>query len=107
MRPLGVSVLTETSYLSSFAAAINLGTVEKEFYWATNDSKLLIEYLSLVKTTVLSSLHLFTRQVTEDPMQARLYADLCLRQASRDSSQQKTLLKLAYMLETASPDIQD
>ena len=83
LRPLGVSVLTETSYLSSVAAAINLSSVEKEFYWATSDSKLLIEYLSLLKTTLLPSLHLLRAQVCEDPTKARLCADLCLRSANK------------------------
>ena len=33
VRPLGICVVTETSYLSMVTAAINLGSIEKEFYW--------------------------------------------------------------------------
>ena len=61
VRPLGICVVTETSYVSSVTAAINLGSIEKEFYWQTSDTKLLIEYLGVLKTAVADNLHMFNQ----------------------------------------------
>ena len=71
VRPLGVCIVTNTSYISSVAATINLGSLEKEFYWAMGDTKLLIEYLSVIKTSVAENLHLFGQKVLESPFEIR------------------------------------
>jgi len=87
VRPLGVSFVAETSYVSSVEAAINLSSNEKECYWATHDTKLLIEYLSLVKQCLLSgSLHQLSQQVVERPSDIREAADYCLMKASNESA---------------------
>ena len=59
MRPLGICILSETSHISTIEAAINLGSIEKEFYWSTSETELLIKYLGLLKTTLADNLHMF------------------------------------------------
>ena len=65
VRPLGFSVVKQTSFLSSVEAAISLGSNEGETYWATHDTKLLIQYLSLVRTSLADSLHMLGQRVAE------------------------------------------
>jgi len=81
---LGICIVTETSYISSVAAAINLGSIEKEFYWATGDTKLLIEYLCLLKTSVAENLHLLNQRILESPRDIRSAANQCLSVAKNE-----------------------
>ena len=78
VRPLGICIVAETSHVSSVEAAINLGSIEKEFYWATSNSRLMIEYLSTLKTTVADSLYLFNQKIFESPKQVRATATKCI-----------------------------
>lgn len=103
VRPLGICIVSETSYISSIEAAINLGSNEREFYWATSDTKLLVEYLGLVKTTMAESLHLLSQRIGEQPESIREAANFCIMNASN----QEVVQKLSFMLKTAAPDIQD
>ena len=71
VRPLGICVLTETSYVSTVESAINLGSIEKEFYWATGETELLIKFLGLLKTTMMDNLHIFSQRISESPQTIR------------------------------------
>ena len=85
VRPLGICVVTETSYLSMVTAAINLGSIEKEFYWQTTDTKQLIEYLGVLKTAIADNLHMFNQSIIEKPDKIRNSADLCIRNAKKET----------------------
>lgn len=71
VRPLGISILAQTSHLSCIRAAIDLGSNEGEAYWATHNSKLLIEYLSLIKTCLADNLLMFSQRILEAPSEIR------------------------------------
>lgn len=86
VRPLGISVVTETSYVSSIEAAISLGSYEGETYWATNDTKLLIEFLSLVRTSLSDSLHMLGQRIAEKPTEIRESAAKCIRSAKNEDA---------------------
>ena len=103
MRPLGISIVAQTSYVSALAAAINLGSSENESYWATSDTKLLLEYLKLVKTCLQDNLLLLGQRIRERPGEIRHAAQHCIRHAKNEDA----AMKLSYMLQTAAPDIQD
>ena len=103
VRPLGICVLTETSHVSTVEAAINLGSIEKEFYWSTSETELLIKYLGLLKTTMADNLHMFSQRVVENPKSIRQAANHCIK----SSKNEQVIQKLAYMLQTSANDIQD
>jgi len=86
VRPLGISVLTETSYVGSIESAISLGSNEGETYWATQDTKLLIEYLSLVRTSLADSMHMLGQRVAEKPSSIREAAARCIRSAKNEDA---------------------
>ena len=103
VRPLGICVLATTSHISTVEAAINLGSIEKEFYWATHETELLIRYLGLLKTSMTDNLHMFNQRIAESPRTIRQDANKCIMNAKNE----QVVQKLRYMLQTSSGDIQD
>lgn len=71
VRPLGICILSATSHTSTVEAAINLGSIEKEFYWSTSETELLIKYLGLVKSLTVNNLHLFGQRIVQSPKTIR------------------------------------